>query len=172
MQQAFMTGTSAHFQTLIANSQAECRALDSYIHKNIPLTQAMQAHAISLDTSGLTLGAPLAANHNHQANAFGGSLASLAMLAGWGLIWLALKRGRSTIIVVHDMQMEFMRPVNGELQANCELPTFSGWEKFTNTLDRRHKARLKLCVKITCAGELCARCSGQFVAYHENTGDK
>jgi len=166
-----MTVTSAHFQALIANSQFECRALDNYVYKHIPLTQAMQVRATSLDAHGLTLSAPLAANHNHQANAFGGSLASLAMLAGWGLLWLALEHGHGTNIVVRDMHMEFLRPVNGVLKATCALPMAMAWEKFTHTLTRRHKARLELRIEIICEAVLCARCTGMFVTYHQTTGN-
>lgn len=166
-----MTETSEHFQALIADSQVECRALGSYIYKHIPLTQAMQARATSLDAHGLTLSAPLAANHNHQASAFGGSLASLAMLAGWGLLWLGLEHGHGTNIVVRDMHMEFLRPVNGALMATCALPTTMVWEKFTHTLARRHKARLELCIEIICETVLCSRSIGQFVAYHKDASD-
>lgn len=163
-----MTETPAKFLTLIANSQVECRALDSYVYKHIPLTQAMQVHSVSLDAQGLILSAPLAANHNHQASAFGGSLASLAMLAGWGLLWLALEHGRGIVIVVRDTHMEFLRPVKGELQAKCALPISGAWDRFNHTLARRHKSRLGLHVEIICKAVVCARCTGQFVAYHES----
>ena len=166
-----MTAIAAQFLPLIADSQVACRALDTYIHKHIPLTQAMQAHVASLDAHGLKLTAPLAANHNHQASAFGGSLASLAMLAGWGLVWLGLEHARGTNIVIRDMHMEFLHPVNGVLNATCTLPTAAAWERFTHTLARRHKSRLDLHIEIICHTETCARCTGQFVAYHHVTSD-
>jgi len=166
-----MTAPSAQFLPLIVNSQVECRALDTYIYKHIPLTQAMQAHVASLDAHGLKLTAPLAANHNHQASAFGGSLASLAMLAGWGLLWLGLEHGHGTNIVIRDMRMEFLRPVNSILNATCALPAAATWEKFTHTLARRHKSRLDLHIEIICEAATCARCTGQFVAYHHVTTD-
>ena len=165
-----MTEASAHFRKLLADSQAGCRALETYLRKHIPLTQAMQVQAASLDAHGLTISAPLAANHNHQDSAFGGSLASLAVLAGWGLLWLAQDHGRSTNIVVRDMHMEFLHPVNGGLRATCALPTTAAWEKFTATLIRRRKARLELRIEIICDAVLCARCTGLFVAYHEAAG--
>ena len=166
-----MTEASAHFRKLLADSQTECRALETYLRKHIPLTQAMQVRAASLDAHGLTLSAPLAANHNHQGSAFGGSLASLAVLAGWGLLWLALDHGRGTNIVVRDMHMEFLHPVNGGLHAACALPAPAAWEKFTATLTRRRKARLEVRIEILCESVTCARCTGLFVAYHEAAGD-
>jgi len=166
-----MTEACAYISKLLANPQAECLALDSYVHKHIPLTQAMQAHAVSLSTSGLTLGAPLSVNYNHQGSAFGGSLASLAVLTGWGLLWLLLDHGRGANIVVRDMHMDFLRPVNGALQASCALPNASAWGKFTDTLARRHKARLELRIEILCEAAVCARCTGVFAAYHETASN-
>ncbi|HVC37661.1 MAG TPA: YiiD C-terminal domain-containing protein [Gammaproteobacteria bacterium] len=166
-----MTEASAHFRKLLADPQAECRALETYVRAHIPLTQAMQVHATTLDAHGLTLSAPLAANHNHQDSAFGGSLASLAMLAGWGLLWLSLDHGRGINIVVRDMHMDFLHLVNGGLRATCALPTIAAWEKFTATLTRRRKARLELRIEIICDAVLCARCTGMFVAYREAAGD-
>jgi thioesterase domain-containing protein len=166
-----MTTNATRFNELMANSRHECQELDDYIYKHIPLTQAIQVHSISLDIYGLTLAAPLAPNHNHQASAFGGSLASLAMLAGWGLLWLGLKHGQDANIVVRDLHMEFLRPVNGLMNAVCALPTAAAWEKFTLTLDRRHKARLDLRIEVICQAVMCARCTGQFVAFHHINRD-
>ena len=166
-----MTEASAHFRKLLADSQAECRAFETYLRKHIPLTQAMQVQAASLDAHALTLSAPLAANHNHQGSAFGGSLASLAVLAGWGFLWLALDHGRGTNIVVRDMHMEFLHPVNGGLHAACALPAPAAWERFAATLTRRHKARIEVRIEILCESVTCARCTGLFVAYREAVGD-
>ncbi len=144
--------------------------LEAYLYAHIPLVRYMQVQVSACDATGLTLTAPLAANINHQSSAFGGSLASLAVLAGWGLLWLAQDHGRSTNIVVRDMHMEFLHPVNGGLRATCALPTTAAWEKFTATLIRRRKARLELRIEIICDAVLCARCTGLFVAYHETAG--
>lgn len=166
-----MTEASAFFSKLLANPQAECRVLDSYVHKHIPLTQAMQVHAASLSANGLTLCAPLSVNYNHQGSAFGGSLASLAVLAGWGLLWLLLDHGRGVNIVVRDIRMDFLHPVNGALQSTCAWPNTTAWGKFTAMLARRHKARLELRSEILCESSLCARCTAVFAAHRETVGD-
>lgn len=166
-----MTELPPLFHSLITRAHAECRELDRYIYQHIPLTHAMQVHAAEFDSQGLTLEAPLAANHNHQASAFGGSLSSLAMLAGWGLMWLALDHARGTTIVVRDVHMEFLRPVKDTLRATCRLPAPRTWEKFRKTLSRRHKARLNLEIEIISDTKICARCAGSFVAYHEASGN-
>jgi thioesterase domain-containing protein len=169
--QRTVTEVPDHFSNLLAHPQVECQALDNYLWKHIPLSQAMQAHATCLDAHGLTLSAPLAPNHNHQDSAFGGSLASLAVLAGWGLLWLALDHGRDKNIVVHDMHIEFLRPVRGELHASCPLPPPAVWEKFIATLRRGRKSRLELQIAILSESKTCVKCSGQYVTYLETVGD-
>lgn len=160
-----MTGAvHTHFSPLYTDPVARLSALEAYLRAHIPLTGAMQVHAPTLDQHGLCLSAPLAANRNHQGSAFGGSLASLAVLAGWGLLWLLLDQGHGTNIVVRDMQMEFLHPVQGSLLARCAWPAAQAWEKFNLTLKRRHKARLELQTEIHCQERLCARCTCLFVA--------
>lgn len=160
-----MTGAAhAHFRTLYADPVTRLGTLEAYLRTHIPLTGAMQVQAATLDQHGLCLNAPLVANRNHQGSAFGGSLASLAVLAGWGLLWLLLDEGRGANIVVRDMQMEFLHPVQGLLSAHCAWPALQDWEKFSHTLQRRHKARLELRTEIHDQDRLCARCVCLFVA--------
>ena len=70
----------------------ELTQLRDVLHKEIPLTRAMGVEVESYDGSCLVLAAPLAPNINHKSTAFGGSLYSLAVLTGWGLLHLQLKQ--------------------------------------------------------------------------------
>ena len=58
-------------------------ALEKRILTDIPLARHIGVRVVEFDGSSLALGAPLAANSNHKGTAFGGSLFSLAVLAGW-----------------------------------------------------------------------------------------
>ena len=80
------------------------RETEAFLHDQIPLTQAMGVRLESYDASGLILTAPLAPNHNHLGTAFGGSLATLAILAGYTLLWLELG-DRSSHIVIQESQI-------------------------------------------------------------------
>ena len=93
------------------------------------------------------------------------------MLAGWGLVWLALDHGNGTTIVVRYVRLEYLRPVRDSFRAVCAFPAARSWEKFTHMLDRRHKARLDLEIVIICGEAVCARCTGRFVAYHQTHGN-
>ena len=56
--------------------------LRNVLHEEIPLTKAMGVEVNSYDGHCLVLSAPLDPNTNHKDTAFGGSLYSLAVLAG------------------------------------------------------------------------------------------
>ncbi|MGH8283051.1 MAG: YiiD C-terminal domain-containing protein [Gammaproteobacteria bacterium] len=139
--------------------------LEAYMHKHIPLVRHMQIHAAVCDATGLTLTAPLAANINHQATAFGGSLASLATLAGWGLLWLLLEQESPVHIVVNESRMQYLHPVTQMLAAHCLLPNETTCQQFMATLQRRNKARIELKAEILQKKTICARFTGSFVAY-------
>jgi len=63
----------------------------AYLHQHIPVTRAMQFSVLPLSEGALKLSAKLTPNLNHQETAFGGSIASLGILAGWTLIHLRLR---------------------------------------------------------------------------------
>jgi len=69
----------------------------------------------------VVLTAPLGPNHNHKSTAFGGSLYSLAVLAGWSLLWIRLKdAGLEGHVVIAKSEAEYLRPVVEELVATAE----------------------------------------------------
>ncbi|MBU6470221.1 MAG: thioesterase domain-containing protein [Gammaproteobacteria bacterium] len=143
------------------------KRLEAYLHSHIPLVRHMQVRMDTCNAHGLTLSAPLAANLNHEGTAFGGSLDSLAMLACWGLVWLLLEPGPAAHIVVAESRMQFLRPVTDTLMAHCTLPEAAARQTFLKTLERRNKARITLHVRMLQQQILCARFSGNFVAYHD-----
>jgi thioesterase domain-containing protein len=140
--------------------------LERYLHDNIPLVQHMQIQVVSYDEHGLILSAPLAANINHKLTAFGGSLAALATLACWGVLWLLLEPEPDLHIVVHESHIRYLRPVTDTLVARCALPDASARKHFVDTLQRRHKARLQMTSQIVQDDVLCAELSGTFVAFY------
>ncbi len=137
------------------------RETEKFLHEKIPLTRAMEVHVASNDARQLTLTAPLAANHNHLGTAFGGSLAALAMLAGYALLWLELG-DRDAHIVISESTLHFRRPVRGELQATCIRP--EDLADFRRTFEAKGKARLNLEVEIRSEGEIAVAFSGTYVA--------
>ena len=56
------------------------------LHREIPITRHMGITLVDYDDRRLTISAPLDKNINHRDTAFGGSLNTLATLAGWCLL--------------------------------------------------------------------------------------
>ena len=139
------------------------RETNAYLHEKIPLTQAMGAEIASYDGAHLVVTAPLALNHNHLGTAFGGSLNSLATLAGYAFLWLALN-DRTAHIVIRKSEILFHRPVRGEIRAVCQAPPAAVVEAFRETFARKGKARLELRVEIAAEEGVAVEFTGTFVA--------
>ena len=111
----------------------------------IPLTRAMQIVLRDYDGDRLSLSAPLAPNVNDKGCAFGGSLASLLTLAGWGLVVLKLKAlDRDCDIYVQDSTIRYIAPLWTDLIAHAELARGESWQAFAATLGARGRTRLRL----------------------------
>jgi thioesterase domain-containing protein len=142
-------------------------SLQRYMHAHIPLVAQMQAKVASLDQAGLTLTAPLAPNINHERTAFGGSLASLMILACWGYLWSSLDEGRGLRIVVKDGHLDYLKPVTDTLEAHCAPADAQALVKFRDTLARRGKARIELKAEMQQGGTVAARYAGSFAVFRE-----
>ena len=90
--------------------------------RKIPLAAAMHISVRAYDGDRLVLAAPLAPNVNDKGCAFGGSLASLLTLAGWGLILLKLEAQRIDCdIYVQDSTIRYVAPLWGDLEAHAAV---------------------------------------------------
>ena len=132
----------------------------------MPPVAAMAIAVDRYDDGALFLKAPLAANVNDKDNAFGGSLASLMTLAGWGWVNLQLRlAGMSADIYVADSQLRYLLPVYEALRAEAAPALPAERDTFIATLRQRGKARLGMAAQVRLAdGAVAATFSGRFVA--------
>jgi thioesterase domain-containing protein len=70
-------------------------ALELFLHEMIPLAKAMGVGVEVSDASALVLTAPKEQNKNSLNTAFGGSLVSLATLAGYGVVWELMREEKT-----------------------------------------------------------------------------
>ncbi len=136
---------------------------ERFFHEQIPLTRAMGVRVEAHDGQQLVLTAPLEANHNHLGTAFGGSLAALATLAGYGLLWLELGN-RDAHIVIRRSELDYRHPVTGPLRAVCRKPPEAEFAAFRANFAQTGKARVRLQVSVEEAGRVCMTFVGTFVA--------
>ncbi len=101
------------------------------------------------DDAAVVLRAPLAPNANYKGTAFGGSLYSLAVLAGWAWVTRHLAaRGMAADAVIQESSMRFLTPVQGELRASAVAPCGTQIDKFYKMLQRAGRGRIRLRVDI------------------------
>ncbi|HEU4663506.1 MAG TPA: YiiD C-terminal domain-containing protein [Dokdonella sp.] len=111
----------------------------------IPLTRAMGLDVEAYDGTSLVLAAPLSPNVNDKGCAFGGSLASLMTLAGWGLLELAVEaRTLAADIYVQDSSIRYLAPVWHDFRAIAEVAPGESLDAFVATLAERGKARVRV----------------------------
>ena len=141
------------------------RAAEEFLHREIPLTRAMGLRVVSHAT-GFAIEAPVASNRNHLHTAFGGSINSVATLAGYVFLWLRLRAHLPRIVIGHSA-IRFVRPVAEMIRATCIVPGEEQLATFDAALNAKGKARLTQLVQIDDGGVLAAEFTGTFVAIVE-----
>lgn len=135
-------------------------------YQAMPPVAAMQVRALRFDGESLHLHAPLAANVNDKDCAFGGSLAGVMTLAGWGLLTLRLaEAGESAEVYVADSQVRYLRPLYADLAAEARLAPGVDWPGVLSSLRGRGRARATLeAVVRDPEGTVVASLTGRFAA--------
>jgi thioesterase domain-containing protein len=111
----------------------------------MPPVRALGLRIGDYDGARLRLDAPLAANVNDKGSAFGGSLASLMTLAGWGLMSLKLgEAGFAAEVYVQDSQLRYLKPLYDDLRIEARLAPGEDWHPFVAAYAQRGKARAQL----------------------------
>jgi len=143
----------------------DAEEVTAYLHQHIPVTKGMSITASSESKAALRLYATLAPNLNHQETAFGGSIASIGILAGWTLIHLRLRNdGHRYKIVIQKSEIDFLHPIEDDFEAECPYPDESLWKPFLAGLERKGRARINLQSSVTVNQQVAAIIKGTFVA--------
>ena len=139
--------------------------LEYTLHSEIPISQAMGIRVAYYDGATLRLAAPLAPNINHKCTAFGGSLYTLAVLCGWGMLYLKLAEAAlHKHIVIQESNIRYVLPVDQDMQAECLLDD-AVFQHFLRTLNKYDRARLSLDVVITQDNRPAVEFSGRYVVH-------
>jgi len=154
--------------TVRAMKAVKVPALELFLHEMIPLAKAMGVGVEVSDERALVLTAPKEQNKNSLNTAFGGSLVSLATLAGYGVVWELMKgetKSEKPVwhIVVKESRAAYRRPVIGDLRAICERPAQAAIAEFKEALARYGKAKLKLRAAIVENGNVAVDVQAAFV---------
>ncbi|SMC29763.1 thioesterase domain-containing protein, putative [Andreprevotia lacus DSM 23236] len=132
------------------------------LNDGFPVLAAMQVQVEGTPFAWY-LTAPFAANHNDHGTAFGGSLSTLATIAGW--MSTSVLAGDGYDVVIQTGNTEFIAPLRDDLFARPLPVDQYTAQRFLQTLSRRNKARLSVQVTLLDAqGETVALFSGLYVA--------
>lgn len=141
--------------------------LERTILESIPLARAMEVSVLEYDGNRLALSAPLGCNVNDKGCAFGGSMASLMTLAGWGLINLKLgENDCAADVFIADSTIAYMAPLWDELIAEAAAEPGQQWETFITDFRKRGRARISIAIEMTSVqgGAVVCRMNARFVA--------
>ena len=142
------------------------RDLEAYLHEQIPLSAAMEVSVRSASAEAVVLSAPLGPNINHKRTAFGGSIATLGILAAWSLLHLRLlEAGLRCEGVIQSSHMDYDKPITGAFEARSALAEPEGWPAFLKMLTRRKAARIAVASQLLFEDGVVGRFSGKFVAF-------
>ena len=120
----------------------------------MPPVAALAIRATGLADGRLRLRAPLAANVNDKGCAFGGSLAGLMTLAGWGLLTLKLgDAGIDAEVYVADSQVRYLKPLYADLEAEARLAPDTDWEATLRAFRERGRARATVQARVLGPGD-------------------
>jgi thioesterase domain-containing protein len=148
-----------------SSSRISLPEITARLRDEIPLTRAMGFSITGWDGRLVTLSAPLSVNQNHADTAFGGSISSMGILAGYSLLYILLQeREISTRILIQKSATDFLRPVDTDLTAIAALPMAEAIEEFVETLKRKRRSRMTLESQILSGRSLAATHSGLYVA--------
>lgn len=142
--------------------------LNEVLHNNIPITKQMQISVLKSEARALSLQAPLNKNYNHLNTAFGGSIYSLAVLTGWGMIYSILKQNNMQgHIVIHKSQIEYLKPITSNMKAICNLDDEKVISRFVKVYEKKNVSRIQLEIKVYDEDEICkAVFTGNFVVHN------
>ena len=140
-------------------------ALEAHILDNIPLADAMNLKVRRYTGDELEMSAPLTPNVNDKGCAFGGSMASLLTLAGWGLIELGLRAQELECdIYVGDSHLRYHEPVWSELRGAARFAAPDALARLAFALRERGKGHAEVVCEMRGDKRAAATLTARFFA--------
>lgn len=146
--------------------------LTDFIKTNIPLSHQLAIDIAEASDKQVIINAPIAPNINHQASVFGGSASAISLLAAWSYLYQRLDTsGLKSNIVIQSNSVNYIQPIFSDFSAIAHAPLEKDWAVFKKILQRKKKARIKLCVELHCNNECMATMEGNYVAFLDEIGE-
>lgn len=136
----------------------------------MPPVAALQPTILDWQHGRLRLSAPLTANINDKACAFGGSLISLMTISAWGLVSLELEQaGLHADVFVADSRVRYLKPVFEDIVVEAAYDDAAEHAALVGTLRKQGRANIRLQAKTVLGnGGTAATFVGRYVAIAKN----
>ena len=126
----------------------------AYLHAQIPQTQSLGIAVEEWDGQILRLATPLAINRNHEGTAFGGSISTTGIVAGWAWVMLQLRaNGLSGRLVIARSETQYHKPIAGDFVAVCPAGV-DDLDRFIKSVARRGRGRIRVRTELSMAGDV------------------
>jgi len=137
--------------------------LENLVHKEIPITKALDIRIDELSNQSIRVTAPFETNKNIHNTAFAGSIYTVATIAGWSLVSnLASNLALEGSVVLAKAEVQYKKPINGDIVAQCEIQEQSSLETFVSSFKRKNRARLNLIIDVVEDGVIKAQLNANF----------
>lgn len=125
--------------------------MTDFLHREIPLTAAMEISVQKCSRENIILTVPLLPNKNDKNTGFGGSISCLLTVCGWVMMYCnfheKLPHGK---IVIQSSQMRYLAPITSDFRAECICQDEEGKEALLESYAQRKKGKLSLSVSCYC----------------------
>lgn len=144
--------------------------LQQVLERDIPMCAQMGMQVSEFKQGQLAVSMPLENNHNHQQTAFAGSLNALCTIAGWGTMYLLLRRLETTgNIVIRRSNIKYHRPVaTSRVTARCLPIDPLAEQHFAEMYAEKGQAKLDLAVEIAGENRPAVTFTGSYVVTRDD----
>lgn len=137
--------------------------LREFVQEHLPTAQALQIDIADYDSESLTLKAPLGPSINDKQTAFGGSLYVVAVMTGWGMVYLRCREaGIDPNIVVARGEIDYLAPVDRDIVVQSLPVDEARWEQFFADFEARGKAKIELQTRVDIDGKTALEFTGLY----------
>ena len=134
------------------------------LFQDIAPARAMQLSIMEYADGRLEISAPLEPSINDKGTAFAGSISSLLVLAGWGLVTLRLREaGIRAEVVVSRNETVYKRPIRSEMHAHAEAGT-AKFDQLITDLTGNGRGNIRIHANLLSQEKLCATMTATYVA--------
>lgn len=147
--------------------------LEQILRSRIRVYQHLGGRVMSYDGDRLVMEAPLSLNSASCGSVFAGSVGSLLMICGFGLIYLKLKEiDCDARVMLGRCTLSHEREVRTEWQAFCELAPRIDSDRFQQTLLGRGMMNLRVRGGIECGAQTMVTFEGIYAVREVTDANK